>query len=427
MKPLLDLVRRHRAGGPVGIYSVCSAHPLVLRSALEHARATGAHALIEATSNQVNQDGGYTGLRPGTFRDLVWGMADEVGLPRDRVLLGGDHLGPNCWQAQPAEAALKRAGVMITEYVGAGFSKIHLDCSMSLSGDPRGLSDEVIAERTAMLCALAEDAWHRRGGEPPVYIIGSEVPVPGGAHETLQDLAVTEPAAALATLAAHRKAFSKHGLDAAWERVIGLVVQPGVEFDHDAVVAYVPEKARRLSECLEGTPGLVFEAHSTDYQTPDSLAALVHDHFAILKVGPALTFALREAVWALDRIEREWLGKDKSSRVRETILAAMRSDPSHWRKYYHSTGHALELQLEYSLSDRIRYYWPMPAVEAAVHRLLANLDANPPPLTLLSQYLPLQYEAIRAGGMPLRARELVLHAIERVLRQYSAACTDEAI
>ena len=268
MKPLLDLVRRHRAGGPVGIYSVCSAHPLVLRSALEHARATGGHALIEATSNQVNQDGGYTGLRPGAFRDLVWGMADEVGLPRDRVLLGGDHLGPNCWQAQPAEAALKRAGAMITEYVGEGFSKIHLDCSMSLSGDPHGLSDEVIAERTATLCALAEDAWHRRGGEPPVYVIGSEVPVPGGAQETLQDLAVTEPAAALATLAAHRKAFSKHGLDAAWERVIGLVVQPGVEFDHDAVVAYVPEKARRLSECLEGTPGLVFEAHSTDYQTP---------------------------------------------------------------------------------------------------------------------------------------------------------------
>ena len=367
MKPLLDLVRRHRAGDPVGIYSVCSAHPLVLRSALEHARATGGHALIEATSNQVNQDGGYTGLRPGAFRDLVWGMADEVGLPRDRVLLGGDHLGPNCWQAQPAEAALTRAGIMITEYVGAGFSKIHLDCSMSLSGDPRGLSDEVIAERTATLCALAEDAWHRRGGEPPVYVIGSEVPVPGGAQETLQDLAVTEPAAALATLAAHRKAFSKHGLDAAWERVIGLVVQPGVEFDHDAVVAYVPEKARRLSECLEGTPGLVFEAHSTDYQTPDSLAALVHDHFAILKVGPALTFALREAVWALDRIEREWLGEDKSSRVRETILAAMRSDPSHWRKYYHGTGHALELQLEYSLSDRIRYYWPVPAVAAGPH------------------------------------------------------------
>ena len=88
MKPLLDLVRRHRAGGPVGIYSVCSAHPLVLRSALEHARATDGHALIEATSNQVNQDGGYTGLRPGAFRDLVWVMADEVGLPRDRVLLG---------------------------------------------------------------------------------------------------------------------------------------------------------------------------------------------------------------------------------------------------------------------------------------------------------------------------------------------------
>lgn len=316
---------------------------------------------------------------------------------------------------------------MIAEYVGAGFTKIHLDCSMSLSGDPRGLSDEVIAGRTATLCAVAEDAWHRQGGEPPVYVIGSEVPVPGGAQETMQDLAITEPAAALATLAAHRKAFAKHGLDAAWERVIGLVVQPGVEFDHDAVVAYVPAKARRLSECLEGTPGLVFEAHSTDYQTPGSLAALVHDHFAILKVGPALTFALREAVWALDRIEREWRGEEHSSRVRETILAAMRADPSHWRKYYHGKGRALELQLEYSLSDRIRYYWPVPAVAQALTRLEASFDTAVPAMALLHEYLPAETAALRAGDMKLSARNLVIQHIRRVLSDYSGACSEEQL
>ena len=49
-------------------------------------------------------------------------------------------------------------------------------------------------------------------------------------------------------------------------------------------------------------PGLVFEAHSTDYQPPESLSRLVIDGFAILKVGPGLTFALREALYALDEI-----------------------------------------------------------------------------------------------------------------------------
>jgi D-tagatose-1,6-bisphosphate aldolase subunit GatZ/KbaZ len=423
VRALLDLVRRHRGGEAVGICSVCSAHPLVLRATLQHARATGGQALIEATSNQVNQDGGYTGVRPAGFRDLVWRMADEIGLPPERVLLGGDHLGPNCWQTQPAEVALERAGVLVAEYVTAGFRKIHLDCSMSCSDDPRTLSDEIVAERAALLCARAEDAWASVGGEPPVYVIGTEVPVPGGAHETLRELSVTEPRAALATVAAHRAAFTRRGLDEAWDRVIGLVVQPGVEFDQDSVVEYVPAKARQLSGCLEHAGShLVFEAHSTDYQHRGALASLVQDHFAILKVGPALTFALREAVWALDRIEREWLGEEHSSHVRDTMLTAMRSDPAHWRKYYHGSGRTLELQLEYSLSDRSRYYWPVPAVAQALARLEAAFDNGTPPMALLRQYLPTAYAALRRGEIQMSARGLLVHQIRQVLAEYSSAC-----
>jgi D-tagatose-1,6-bisphosphate aldolase subunit GatZ/KbaZ len=423
---LLDLVRRHRAGEPLGIASVCSAHPLVLAATLQHAHAQGGHALIEATSNQVNQDGGYTGWRPAAFRDLVWAMAEEIGLQRERVLLGGDHLGPNCWQAQPAPAALERAATLVREYVTAGFRTIHLDCSMSCGGDPHALGDDVIAERTATLCAEAEDAWRRAGGDAPVYVIGSEVPTPGGAQETLETLAVTEPQDARATITAHRTAFLALGLEAAWERVIGLVVQPGVEFDHDAVIDYVPEKARLLSGSIANEPHLVFEAHSTDYQNQSALAALVRDHFAILKVGPALTFALREAVWALDRIEREWLGEARSSQVRSTVLAAMRADPRHWSRYYHGEGRELELQLEYSLSDRIRYYWHVPAVVEALARLEVTFNAGSPPLALLRQYLPAACEAVRRGETQLSLQSLVIHQIREVLSQYSRACDQRA-
>ena len=427
MRALLDLVRRHRGGEAVGIYSVCSAHPLVLRATLQHALSTGSRVLIEATSNQVNQDGGYTGVRPAGFRDLVWRLADEIGLPPDRVLLGGDHLGPNCWQTQPTQVAMQRAGVLVAEYVTAGFRKIHLDCSMSCSDDPRTLSDEIVAERAALLCARAENAWESVGGEPPVYVIGTEVPVPGGAQETLHELSVTEPQAALATVAAHRAAFSRHGLDDAWDRVIGLVVQPGVEFDQVNVVEYVPAKARQLSGCLEQAgPHLVFEAHSTDYQPREALEALVRDHFAILKVGPALTFALREAVWALDRIEREWLGEENSSHVRDVILSTMRSDPAHWRKYYSGNGRTLELQLEYSLSDRSRYYWPTPAVAQALAHLEAAFDNGTPPMALLHQYLPAAHAALRRGEIESSARALVVHQIRQVLAEYSRACDSAA-
>ena len=148
----------------------------------------------------------------------------------------------------------------------------------------------------------------------------------------------------------------------------------------------------------------------------------MHDHFAILKVGPALTFALREAVWALDRIEREWLGEENSSHVRDTILAAMRSDPAHWRKYYHGSGRTLELQLEYSLSDRIRYYWPVPAVAQALARLEAAFDNGTPPMALLRQYLPTAYAALRRGEIQMSARAFVIYQIRQVLAEYSSAC-----
>jgi len=326
----------------------------------------------------------------------------------------------------PAESAMAKSEHLIADYVAAGFRKIHLDCSMSCAGDPTPLSDAEVAARAVRLCAVAERTWQRVGGEAPVYVVGTEVPVPGGAHEQLAELALTDAASAAATVGAHQQAFQSAGLQHVWPRVIGLVVQPGVEFDHDKVINFRAPRAAALAGFAETQPHLVYEAHSTDYQTPANLRALVQNHFAILKVGPGLTFAMREALWALDEIEREWLGPDRSSKLRETVQRNMSTAPQFWSKYYLSEGRRLELDQQYSLSDRIRYYWPVPEVDSALNRLLANLDANPPPLTLLSQYLPLQYQAIRAGSLRPYARELVLHGIEQVLQQYAQACTENA-
>ncbi len=425
MKALREIIAQHKAGRSVGVYCTCSAHPLVIEVALNHIRQHSGSVLIEATSNQVNQDGGYTGMRPADFSRFVLAVAARLGIPKEQVQLGGDHLGPNCWQDLPAEAAMAKSEQLIADYIAAGFRKMHLDCSMPCAGDPTALSDATVAARTVRLCTVAEQTWRRVGGEAPVYVVGTEVPVPGGAKETLTELALTEATAAAATIEAHWRAFQVAGLHDVWPRVIGLVVQPGVEFDHHKVIDFQAPRAVDLVTVVEEQPYLVYEAHSTDYQTPANLRALVQRHFAILKVGPALTFAMREALWALDQIEREWLRTDRSSQLRETIQRVMTDNPRLWNKYYLSSGRQLALDQQYSLSDRIRYYWPVPAVEAALNRLLSNLDANPPPLTLVSQYLPLQYEAIRAGRIRLRARELVLHAIETVLQQYSAACTED--
>ena len=421
MKAMLDLVARHKAGEPCGIVSVCSAHPLVVEAALRHALAARAPiALIEATCNQVNQDGGYTGMTPADFRDFVLAIADRVGLARDRVLLGGDHLGPNPWTALPAEEALIKAEVMMAAYVAAGFRKIHADCSMSCADDPVPLPEDTIARRAARLIAVAEAAWHDAGGEAPVYVIGTEVPVPGGASEDLPELEVTTPEATLATIRTHQAIFAAQGLGEAWPRVIAAVVQPGVEFDHHKVIDYAPTKAARLSHALDDVPTLLFEAHSTDYQTPRALRDLVRDHFAVLKVGPGVTFALREALWALESIEREWIGEGRSD-FRDVVIARMQADPRNWAKYYHAAGRDLRFDLQYSFSDRIRYYWPDAEIAAAQTHLFDNLTRNPPPLSLISQYMPDAFAAIRNAGTALTPANLVIAHIGMVLDGYYAA------
>jgi D-tagatose-1,6-bisphosphate aldolase subunit GatZ/KbaZ len=359
-------------------------------------------------------------MTPAAFRRYVTDIARRAALPAERVLLGGDHLGPNCWRNDPSAVALERAEQLVADYVAAGFRKIHLDCSMSCADDPAVLSDTVIASRAARLCRAGEDAWHASAGEPPLSVIGTEVPTPGGAAESLETLAVTTPSAVTATLDAHRMAFVSQGVEAAWDRVVALVVQPGVEFDHDKVIGYEPARAGQLSQRIERERGLVYEAHSTDYQTPSALQALVRDHFAILKVGPGLTFAVREALWALVEIERE-LGISPGQSLRQVVLGAMRSDPRYWKSYY--TNAATEtFDLQYSLSDRIRYYWAVPEVQESCDALLANLKSREIPLTLLSQYLPVQYAAVREGALANDPRELVLDAAGQVIRNYARAC-----
>lgn len=419
MKHLTEMVRQHKAGKTNGIYAVCSAHPLVLEAAIRYASANQTPLLIEATSNQVDQFGGYTGMTPAGFRGFVCQLADSLNFPQDALILGGDHLGPNRWQNLPAAQAMANADDLIKSYVAAGFKKIHLDCSMSCQDDPIPLTDGIVAERAARLAKVAEETCREHFGEADLeYVIGTEVPVPGGAHETLSELAVTTPDAARATLEAHRHAFEKQGLNAIWPRIIALVVQPGVEFDHTNVIDYQPAKATALSQMVENYETLIFEAHSTDYQTPQSLRQLVIDHFAILKVGPALTFALREALFSLAAIEEELVPAKACSGLRQVLENVMLDRPEYWQSHYHGDGNARRLARGYSYSDRVRYYWPDSQIDDAFAHLVRNLADSPIPLPLISQYLPLQYVKVRSGELQPTPRELIINHIQDILAQY---------
>lgn len=413
--PLLNIPNAFHKGERVGITSVCSAHPIVIEAALRLSLELGRPALIEATCNQVNQDGGYTGMTPTDFRGFVEAIAERVGLDTAKIILGGDHLGPNPWKHLPAEEAMTKAEVMIAAYAQAGFTKLHLDTSMGCLGEPVALPDEVTAERAARLAAVAEK--NKGFSYAPVYVIGTEVPVPGGALEELDHLEVTEPGSVAKTYEIHRAAFERMGLTDAFERVIALVVQPGVEFGHTDVVHYDPALAQNLSCSLKNMPSVVFEAHSTDYQTENGLQHLVTDGFAILKVGPWLTFALREALYGLDCMADVLATEPPRGRLMETMDEIMQDQPDNWRKYYSGDDADLWLQRHFSYSDRIRYYWPSDRARAAVSELKSRLDNKTIPGPLVSQFLGnLTEEQLENDPDTIQVA-----AVQHVLKKYERA------
>lgn len=375
-------------------------------------------------------------MTPTAFRQFLDRLAAEEDFPAERLLCGGDHLGPLTWTALPEAQAMANAEELIRSYVLAGFSKIHIDTSMRVADDDPSarLSDGTIARRGARLCRAAEDAFAQYSAQhpeapAPVYVIGSEVPIPGGAQENEDSVAVTAPADCEATLAEFHRAFAALGLEDAWERVAALVVQPGVEFADDSVITYDRAAARELMACLDNHPGLVFEGHSTDYQPRERLRELVEDGVAILKVGPALTFALREGLFALEQIERELYGVSDfpCSHFRAVLEQAMLEDKSQWAKYYHGDLPRKRYARAFSYSDRARYYLVNPKVRSAMQTLLTNLDAANIPMALLSQYMPVQYARVQSGKLPLRAADLLIDRVGDCIDDYLYATIREQI
>ena len=403
-----------------GIMSACTASPLCIEAVMREAKGRNAPVLIEATSNQVNQDGGYTGMKPAGFAAFVLETAHKADMPHDMIFLGGDHLGPQPFKDMDAAAAMDKGEAMAAEYAAAGFSKLHLDTSMRLGGDStqEKLRDDCIAGRAARLAKAALSGFNEYksrvpGARPPVFVIGSEVPVPGGAQEEEGELSVTRPEDLASTLAEFEKAFRKEGAGEAWENVIGVVVQPGVEFGDSELFLYDKEKAKALTGSLKNYPGMVFEGHSTDYQTPACLKQLVEDGVCILKVGPALTFYQREAMFALSMIEKELLGRRniELSAFPETLEQVMLENPKNWEKYYHGSAEEQRLKIKYSYSDRARYYLNHPKVARAAALLFENLGRLDIPVTLLSQFMPSQADKLRRGLITRDIHSLVLSRI----------------
>ncbi len=422
------LAKRKQGMKYAGIPSFCTASDLVIEACLKQAMRFDDYVLVEATANQVNQFGGYTGMKPADYRDFVYKIADGIGFPKDKIILGGDHLGPLTWQNEPEKDAMEKSIELVKLFVLAGFKKIHLDTSMRVADDPRDemLSDETIARRGAILYEACEEAYQELlktnpDEVRPAFIIGSEVPIPGGAQEAEDSISVTKPEAVEKTLAVYKEQFEKRGLKDAFDNIIGVVVQPGVEFGDADVFHYNRTNAAELTAAMKKYDNVVLEGHSTDYQSPKGLKEMVEDGIAILKVGPALTFSLREGLFALSMMEKQLVPEEKQAKFIEVMEDTMMKNPGNWQKHYHGTEEQLAIKRKYSFSDRCRYYFAQPEMQSAINKLFANLSEVDIPLSMLRQYMPQQYIKVRDGVLSMDPKELAEDCVVHLIEDYNYA------
>ena len=409
-----------------GCFALTGSDPFVLKAVMKYVKKQNAYFICEATVNQVNQFGGYTGMKPADYAQMIQQLAREVDFPLEKVIMSGDHLGPFIWQDLDAKTAMDYSRELVRQYVAAGFRKIHLDPTMPLANDDRvAFGNAVIAQRAAQLAIISEETYEStRNDTPwsyrPAYVIGSEVPVPGGT-ETEESAAVTRPADLAASIRCFQDAFTSAGLAHICDDIVAVVAQIGIEFSDESVHNYNREAARALSDELKKYPDIRFESHSSDYQPPECLYHMVSDGVGILKVGPETTFKLREGLFALSRVEDELapgFGFEPSHFIdvlEQTMLAAK---PNYWEKYYHGAPEQQRFKRKYSFSDRSRYYFTQPAVVKAKQKLIKNLQGVEIPLTILSQYLPKQYDKIRSGELSNDPIAILEDEVQAVAERY---------
>ncbi|MBQ6511871.1 class II D-tagatose-bisphosphate aldolase, non-catalytic subunit [Methanobrevibacter sp.] len=424
--PIKEILSKRKLGIHVGIPSFCTANGIVIEAILEYSKKFNDYVLIEATANQVNQFGGYMNMTPYDFVDYIYDIADKVDFPKEKLLLGADHFGPLAWADKSETEAMENAKELVEQAVLAGYTKIHLDTSMRLGSDDVNvkLSDEVIAKRGVELYEVCEEAFKQRvekfpNSIHPVYVIGSEVPIPGGEFEEVDTLQVTSPNDFKNTINAYDKKFKEAGIKNAWDNIIAVVVQPGVEFSNVNVHLYEREEMNGLSKVLKDYPNLVFEGHSTDYQPPAKLKEMVGDGVAILKVGPACTFAFREGLFALSMMEKELI-KDKAKHANfiECLEEVMIENPKDWQNYYIGSELEKELSRKYSFSDRSRYYMSRGDIESSIDNLFNNIDSCDLPLGLIKQFFPNAFMKILEEDYPLDSKSLVKSNVIDVVEDY---------
>ena len=386
--------------------SFCSSNFDVLKSIMIFAKYQNFPVLIESTSNQVNQYGGYSGLKPFQFEKKIRRLAKFIKLNNKSLMIGGDHLGPLPWKDLDEATAMKNSKKLVKDCLKAKYEKIHIDTAIICRGEKK-IDRHTVIQR----CDEILSVFSKKDFDNVFLVIGTEVPFAGGGHAIKSSPttfeSIKEEIDLYSTILKKKKKFA-------------LVIEPGIGFGNFSVIqAKLKNFGKRL--IFSKKNNFVYEAHSSDYQKISSLKKLVKNNFKFLKIGPELTYFYAKSIFKMEEFEKKSY-KNNFSNIKNIILKEMKNNNSYWIDYYKAKKKKLDNLKFNSYLDRLRYYWSSKNILNSKKKLFININKiNKKKFIRYTDFK--EKDLILKEKLKLNNSEFIIYkSIEPILKRYYSAC-----
>ena len=345
--------------------SFCTSNFLVLKILIKFCKKNKLPLLIETTSNQVNQFGGYTNLTPKKFTKKISLYLKKEKFNQKLFFYGGDHLGPLPWKQFGQLKSLERSKKLIKSYIDSGAQKIHIDTSIKLRNDKTFSKKEILKRTQDLFNNLNLDKINNI-----FFVFGTEVPFAGGGTNKNQSAAKFPTKSTINESDFVKKLLLKRFN---YNKYFALVIDTNMEFFNQNIIK---PNIKNLTEIVKYSTKkkFYFEAHSTDYQNLNTLKKLVKNNFKFLKVGPELTHCLLKSLFLMEQFENEYIKEKKRSLFKRKLIKEILSNKTHWKKYYNEKDSTVVEKILKGKLDRARYYLNTTKVNESIRLLEKNIN-----------------------------------------------------
>lgn len=356
---------------PRTIFAACPNSLSVIKASLRSAKRNNAPLKFAATLNQVDLDGGYTGLTQKEFVKTIRQEARAIN-HTGPVIIAIDHGGPwlkdiqtrEKWSYESAMAAVKFSFEAAIE---AGYDLIHVDPTIDITL-PKGeiISIDVVADRTVELIVHSEK-FRRKNNYPPIsYEVGTEE-----VHGGLADLKVFNRFLDLL-----KDGLRKNKLVDVWPCfVVGKV---GTDL-HTST--FDPKVAKQLTEIVRKYGSVIKGHYSDNVSNPEDYPT---SGMGAANVGPEFTEREYDGLMELCQAEENLCSEGKvakSSQLKSVLWSAVVAS-LRWKKWTIDGESGLSFynlareRQEWLVKTGCRYIWENPEVLAARSKLYRNMELN---------------------------------------------------